>query len=512
MSMLSVENLSHMFGDKMLFQKIGFRLLRGEHAGLVGSNGAGKSTLLRILAGELLPDQGKVEWHPHANIGYLQQHVDLQAGTTIRQFLQGAFARLYEIEAAMQELAEQMASSSEDTEQQLIQYGELLNQLEHSGFYALEAKIEEVAAGLGIMELGMDRDVEKLSGGQRTKLLLGRLLLQEPHVLLLDEPTNYLDAPHIEWLTGYLKGYEHAYLVVSHDERFLNKVTATIFHLDHQTIKRYTGNYSAFLASYEQSRLQLMQAYNRQQREVARLESFIQKNRNRKAKQAKSREKVLQKMERMDKPAPGPRPRFSFAVFSEPSSRILEARQLQIGYTEPLFAPVDLRVMRGDKIAITGHNGIGKSTMLKTLLGLLQPYSGTMQLGEGVKAAYFAQESPASAQTALERLGELRPDLTNKAIRQALAMSGLTDKHIRQPLCALSGGEQAKVRLCELMLTESNVLVLDEPTNHLDTSSKEAFKEALCSYKGTVLLVSHEPEFYEEWVTNIWQIQDWMTK
>ncbi|WP_438804184.1 ABC-F family ATP-binding cassette domain-containing protein [Paenibacillus oleatilyticus] len=314
---------------------------------------------------------------------------------------------------------------------------------------------------------------------------------------------------HIEWLTGYLKRYEQAYLVVSHDEAFLNEITTTIFHLEHQTIKRYAGNYAAFVKSYELNRLQWQDAYERQQKEIDRLESFIQKNRNRKAKQAKSREKALERMERIEKPTSGPRPRYSFHVHVEPVNRIMEAKHLQFGYAEPLAVPVNLQLKRGEKVAVIGYNGIGKSTMLKTMLGLLPPVSGTVQLGERVTPAYFAQEQLPSDETALERLWSLRPDKTQKEIRQTLGMAGLTEKHIRQRLSSLSGGEQAKVRLCELMLTDSNLLVLDEPTNHLDVRAKEAFKEALKEYKGTILLVSHEPEFYEDWITQVWRLQDW---
>ncbi|MBU5444419.1 ABC-F family ATP-binding cassette domain-containing protein [Paenibacillus sp. MSJ-34] len=508
MSMLTVDNVTHMFGDKTIFRNISFRLLRGEHAGLVGSNGAGKSTLLRILAGETLPDAGNVEWHPHSKVGYLQQHIELRAGTTMRQYLQSAFAHLYEIEQSMLLAAEKMAAG-EHAERWIAQFGELQSMLEQADFYRLDAKMEEVAAGLGMIEIGLDRDVAELSGGQRTKLLLGKLLLEEPHVLLLDEPTNYLDDKHIEWLTTYLKSYEHAYMVVSHDERFLNEITTAIYHLEHQSLKRYTGNYKSFLRNYEQSRQQLQEAYERQQKEIVRLESFIQKNKVRKAKQAKSREKALERIERIDRPTSAPQPRFAFRVHAAPVSRIVEARNIRIGYTEPLFGPIDVQVNRGDKIAVVGYNGIGKSTMLKTLLGLMEPLSGTVQLGERVKPAYFAQEDMASSATALEQVWSLRPDLTQRQIRQNLAMSGLTDKHIRQPLHSLSGGEQAKVRLCELMLTDSNVLVLDEPTNHLDVRAKAALRQALIDYEGTILLVSHEPEFYADWVTQVWKIEDW---
>lgn len=512
MSILNVEQVTHSYGDKTIFQHITFRLVRGEHAGLVGSNGAGKSTLLRVLAGELIPDAGRIDWMPQVKVGYLQQHADLMPGTTILQYMQSAFAHLYDIEKAMMEAAEHMTDADDRLEHWLTRYGELQNKLEQSGFYSLNAKIEEVAAGLGIVKLGLDRDVGQLSGGQRTKLLLGRLLLEEPDVLLLDEPTNYLDDSHIDWLIGYLKNYEQAYMVISHDERFLNEITTTIYHLEHRTIQRYTGNYAAFLASYEQSKQQRHDAYIRQQKDIDRLELFIQKNRNRKAKQAKSREKVLNKMERIEKPTHAPRPRFIFPVHTDPVTRVMEASRVQVGYTEPLLAPLDLQIRRGDKIAIVGVNGVGKSTLLKTLLGHIQPISGTVQWGERVTTAYFAQEELASELTPLELLWSFRPDMTQKEIRQTLARSGLSEQHIRQRLSSLSGGEQAKVRLCRLMLTSGNVLVLDEPTNHLDTRAKEAFKQSLQQYEGTILLVSHEPNFYADWVTGVWNVQEWSRK
>lgn len=509
MSILNVQNVTHMYGDHINFQHINFRLLQGEHAGLVGGNGAGKSTLLRLLSGQLLPDAGKLEWMPQVKIGFLQQHLDLQPGTTILQYLQGAFAHLYKIEAHMVQLAEQMSLPHAPLEPLLARYGDMQSTLDHADFYQLHSKIEEVAAGLGISELGMERDISKLSGGQRTKLLLGKLLLEEPHVLLLDEPTNYLDDIHIEWLIHYLKSYKHAYLVVSHDEHFLNEVTQVIFHLEHKTIVRYTGNYASFLKSCELSKEQLQYAYNKQQQEINRLEKFIDKNRIRKAKQAKSREKTLERMERIERPTRAVQPHFTFDVHRQPANQVIQARQLQIGYIEALFPPIQLQVKRGEKIAIIGYNGIGKSTLLKTLLGYITPLGGTVQFGEHVQPAYFAQEEFSSMETPLERIHTLRPDMVQKELRRSLSMFGLTDQHIRQPLRALSGGEQAKVRLCAMMLTPNNVLILDEPTSHLDVLAKKTFQEALSQYAGTVLLVSHEPAFYQDWVTQIWRVEDW---
>ncbi|WOA57965.1 ABC-F family ATP-binding cassette domain-containing protein [Bacillus mycoides] len=476
MSILTVENVSHSYGEKTILYNACFRLLKGEHVGLVGKNGIGKSTLLRLLTGELIHDDGNIEWFPHVKIGFLQQHIDLQEGITIEEYLQSAFSNLYELERDMLKLTEEMAGAGE-VAKLLVRYGELQTILENSNFYQIHTEIEEVATGLGLFEIGLEKDVSKLSGGQRTKLLLGKLLLEKADVLLLDEPTNYLDTAHIEWLQSYLQMYEKAYIIISHDEIFLNNITNVIYHLEERKVKRYAGDYETFLQSYQLQRKQLQAAYAKQQKEIAHLEGFIQKNKIRKAKQAKSREKVLEKM--------------------------------KIGYGEPLFPELDFQVKKGEKIAIIGHNGIGKTTMLKTLLGQIKPLGGSVSVGERVKPAYFAQEEFSSEITALERVWAGRPDMTRKEIRQALAKCGLKEEHVLKPIQLLSGGEQTKVRLCELIVTKSNVLILDEPTNHLDTETKTDLQEALKQYKGTVLIVSHEPSFYEAWITKIWNIEKW---
>ncbi|KFN03769.1 ABC transporter ATP-binding protein [Bacillus clarus] len=508
MSILTVENLRHSYGEKTILYNACFRLLKGEHVGLVGRNGVGKSTLLRLLTGEMIHDDGIVEWFPRVKIGFLQQHADLQEGVTIEDYLQSAFSDLYTIEREMLEITEEMAKTNE-LEKLLVQYGELQSILESSNFYQIHTEIEEVVGGLGLIELGMEKDVSKLSGGQRTKLLLGKLLLEKADVLLLDEPTNYLDAVHIEWLQTYLKMYENAYIVISHDEVFLNNITNGIYHLEEQIIKRYSGNYEQFLQSYQLQKKQLQLAYTKQQKEITHLESFIRKNKVRKAKQAKSREKVLEKMKKVGKPNDVSRACFDFQVHIEPVSRILQAEKIQIGYKEPFFPEINLQVKKGEKIAIVGHNGIGKTTILKTLLGKIKPLNGSVYIGERVKPAYFAQEEFATEITAVERIWSGRPDMTRKEIRQALAKCGLKEEHILKPSHSLSGGEQTKVRLCELIVSKSNVLVLDEPTNHLDIETKEALQEALNRYKGTILIVSHEPSFYEKWITKIWNIEEW---
>ncbi|KNE22432.1 ABC-F family ATP-binding cassette domain-containing protein [Virgibacillus pantothenticus] len=513
MSILDVQNLSHSFGDKMVLKDISFRLLKGEHIGLVGPNGAGKSTLFHILTGDVIPDEGQVNWHPKVQVGNLEQHIQLTTGQSIRKFLQGAFQDLFRAEEEMLAITEKMAQMQTKELQQLLQqYSQLQTKLGQHDFYRIPAKVEEVAAGLGISQLGLETDVSQLSGGQRTKLLLAKLLLEQPDVLLLDEPTNYLDTAHIEWLTTYLQMYPNAFMLITHDTSFLTDVAQIIYHLEHKRLTRYPGNYKQFLQAYEMRRRQIHLEYQKQQEEIIKLEGYIQKNKARAstAKQAKSREKKLNKMERIEKPSHNPKPIFSFTVTTQPANIVLQATNLTIGYDKPLFTNVNVKLQRGEKIALAGHNGIGKTTTLKTLLGRLQAISGNISLGDRLLPAYFEQEMPAIGKhTALEEIWSAYPELTQKEVRQTLARCGLRSEHIFQELSSLSGGEQTKVRLCKLMLADSNFLILDEPTNHLDIATKNALKEALENYTGTLILVSHERYFYQDWITRVWNMEEW---
>ncbi|MGP4081797.1 ABC-F family ATP-binding cassette domain-containing protein [Pseudalkalibacillus sp. R45] len=514
MSILHVNGLTHGFGDRTLFNQIEFRLLKGEHVGLVGANGSGKSTLLNLLIGKLVPDGGDIDRHPGIEIGYLEQHPDFKKGETIKAYLQGAFARLYELEKEMMSITERLSDpKNNNLEKDLERLGKIQDTLEAHQFYTIDATIEEVAAGLGITALGMTTETEQLSGGQRTKLMLAKLLLRQPDVLLMDEPTNYLDDVHITWLQKYLSDYPNAFILISHDTSFMNAVVTVIHHLEHTKLTRYVGDYHAFTEAYELRKRQTYQAFVRQQREIDKLEDYIRRNKARAstAKQAKSREKKLEKIERIEKPSNLPVPRFNFDVCREPNQEVVIANELQVGYERPLFSGIDLTIKKNRKIAITGYNGIGKSTTIKSLLGFIEPLGGEVKLGSFVRPVYFEQEITLPIkESALQYVWSRFPLMQEKDVRKRLARSGLKNEHIYQPMNTLSGGEQTKVRLCVLMMQESNFLVLDEPTNHLDVRAKEALKEALRKYKGTLLIVSHEPEFYEEWVTDIWNVEDWV--
>lgn len=516
MSVLNVEHVTHGFGARTILEDASFRLLKGEHVGLIGANGEGKSTFLNIITGQLQPDQGKVSWSNRVTAGYLDQHTILKKGMTIREVLRTAFDEMFKLEAEMIAGYDKMGDiAPEELDKLMADVGEIQDILDHNSFYMIDAKIEEIANGLGLREVGLDKEVSDLSGGQRTKVLLTKLLLQNPTILILDEPTNYLDVEHIQWLTNYLKNYENAFILVSHDIPFLNSVVNVIYHVENATLARYTGDYEQFQAMHSMRKKQESAAFERQQQEIDRLEDFIARNKARVATRgmANSRQKRLDKMEVLEKPREKPKPHFRFKEARTPSRFVIEAKHLVLGYDEPLTKPVNITLERGQKVAIRGVNGLGKTTLLKTLLGQIPAISGKIELGEFLMPGYFEQESTrGNDKTALEDVWEEYPGLTNYEVRAALASCGLTNEHITSKMMVLSGGEAAKVRLCKVMQQKINLLVLDEPTNHLDIEAKEELKQALQEFKGTILLVSHEPEFYQDWVTDVWNIEGWTTK
>lgn len=516
MSILNVEHLTHGFGDRAIFQDVSFRLLKGEHIGLIGANGEGKSTFMNIITGKLIPDEGKIEWAKNVRVGYLDQHTALAKGMTIRDALAGAFDFLFEMEARMNEICEQMGDASEE---ELTAYMEELGTIQElltaHDFYLIDSKIEEVARALGLLELGLDKDVTDLSGGQRTKVLLAKLLLEKPDILLLDEPTNYLDAEHIAWLNRYLNEYENAFILISHDIPFLNSVINLIYHMDNQQLNRYPGDYDKFQEVYAMKKAQLTAAYQKQQKEIADLKDFVARNKARVSTRnmAMSRQKKLDKMDKIELAAEKPKPEFHFKEARTPGRYIFQTQDLVIGYEEPLSSPLTLEMERGSKIVLTGANGIGKTTLLKSILGLIPPLSGSVALGDYLSIGYFEQEMDQGiTTTCIEEIWKEFPGFTQYEVRSALAKCGLTTKHIESLVRVLSGGEQAKVRLCKLINQETNVLLLDEPTNHLDVEAKAELKRALTEYRGSILMVCHEPEFYQGLATDVWDCTKWTTR
>jgi ATPase subunit of ABC transporter with duplicated ATPase domains len=482
----------------------------GEHIALVGANGAGKSTFLKLISGTLLPDEGSIDRHADLTIGMIEQYQHFKESDTVYSVMQSAFQDLFDAEKKMNDLAGRMAKP-DVPDAVLDTYGRLQDKLISHDFYTVDARIKEMADGLGLTAIGLHTPVKRMSGGQITKLCLARLLLEAPNMLLLDEPTNYLDTGHIDWLTSYLKAYPHAFVVVSHDTKFLNGIADFVCHLENRDLVRYVGDYDEFLRQHEARREQQQIAFRQQQHEIRKLETYIQKNKARAAtaKQAKSREKQLKKIERIQPPGKIRKPRFQFKVSQEPVRLIFSMEQVRIGYEEPLLPPVDFRLKRGEKVAITGHNGIGKTTFLKTMLGMLPPLSGYVQQGDRVLPGYFAQQSDRPDKTPLDWMMDRFPDTPQQVLRTHLAQCGVFAEHMHRPMATLSGGEETKVRLSWLMMKTSNVLILDEPTNHLDTEAKQALRSALADYEGTVVLVSHERTFYESWVTKTWDIESW---
>ena len=516
MSILTVEHLTHGFGDRAIFSDVSFRLLRGEHIGLVGANGEGKSTFFNIVTGHLTPDEGKIEWAKNVRIGYLDQHTVLEKGMTIRDVLKSAFAWLFELEQKMNDICDQLGSASEDEmESMMEELGTIQDTLTMHDFYIIDAKVEEVARALGLLDIGLEKDVTDLSGGQRTKVLLGKLLLEKPDILLLDEPTNYLDEEHIAWLKRYLQEYESAFILISHDIPFLNDVVNNIYHMENQALDRYVGDYTHFEEVYAVKKAQLEAAYRRQQQEISELKDFVARNKARVATRnmAMSRQKKLDKMEVIELAAERPKPQFHFKYGKTPGRFLFETKDLVIGYDEPLSKPITVSMERGQKIALVGANGIGKTTLLKSILGLIPALEGTCELGENLQIGYFEQEvKGVNTNTCIEELWQEFPSFTQYEVRSALAKCGLTTKHIESQVRVLSGGEQAKVRLCKLINRETNILLLDEPTNHLDVDAKDSLKQALTEYRGSVLLICHEPEFYRDIVSEVWDCTKWTTK
>ena len=516
MSILNVEHLTHGFGDRAIFADVSFRLLKGEHIGLVGANGEGKSTFMSIVTGKLMPDEGKVEWAKNVRAGYLDQHAVLEKGMTIQEVLKSAFDPLLQKEQRMNEICDLLGSADEEEMNALMEeLGTIQDELTLHDFYVIDSKVEEVARALGLLDLGLDRDVTDLSGAQRTKVLLGKLLLEKPDILLLDEPTNYLDEEHIAWLKRYLLDYENAFILISHDIPFLNEVVNIIYHMENQELNRYVGDYDHFQEVYAVKKAQLEAAYRRQQQEISELKDFVARNKARVSTRnmAMSRQKKLDKMDVIELAAEKPKPEFNFRYGRTPGKMLFETHDLVIGYDEPLSRPLNFTMERGQKITLVGTNGIGKTTLLKSILGLIPALKGSCERGENLELGYFEQEVKGDNKTTcIEELWQEFPSYTQYEIRSALAKCGLTTKHIESQVRVLSGGEQAKVRLCKLVNRDTNVLLLDEPTNHLDVDAKDALKSALKEYRGSILLICHEPEFYQDVVNEVWDMSKWTTK
>ncbi len=515
MSVLSINGLTHMYDSKVLFEDAELKINNGEHAGIVGLNGAGKSTFMNIIAGRVMQDAGEVKWLSGIRWGYLDQHATVDKSLSVMEYLKGAFDHLFALNERLEKLYEEMSEVGDDMDRldTLINRSAKMNEeLERSGFYDIEATIKKVANGLGIHIFGYDTLVGTLSGGQRAKLMLAKLLLEKLDVMLLDEPTNFLDIEHIDWLTKYLNEFEGTFLLVSHDTKFLNDTCKLIINVENGEIRRYSGNYNSFVEQHEMNSKQYAEAYERQQREIKKMEEYIAKNKARAATagMANSRKKMLDRIDVMNKPVTFEDAEFSFPYVMLHTNDMLVVKDLKIGYERQLLPPINIHMKSDTKLWIRGTNGIGKSTLIKTLLGIVPKLGGETHFHVNSKIGYLEQDLnfKDTDYTGITYLNEIFPKMGQKECRNQLARVGIKKEMSTKPVSLLSGGEQVRIKLCVMMQRDSNILILDEPTNHLDVKAKDSLKESLKSYQGAIILVSHEQEFAEGLVTDVFDIED----
>ena len=509
---LSCSNITKSFGDKHILKQVSFHLEDHEKAAIVGINGAGKTTLLKIMIGELAADEGVVALSKGTTIGYLAQHQDLDSENTIYEALLEVKRPVIEMEERIRSLELKMHSASGDAlEAMLAEYSRLNHAFELADGYAYKSEVTGVLKGLGFSEDEFTKPINTLSGGQKTRVSLGKLLLTKPDVLLLDEPTNHLDMESIAWLETYLKSYAGSVIIVAHDRYFLDRVVTKIVELDNGIGTMFSGNYSAYSDKKAMLRDAKIRAYLNQQQEIRHQEAVIAKlksfNREKSIRRAESREKMLDKIERVEKPVDIDD---SMDIRLEPDvisgNDVLTVRELSKSFdAQPLFSHVDFDIRRGERVAIIGNNGTGKTTLLKIINGLLEADSGEIRLGSKVHIGYYDQEHQVlhMDKTLFEEIQDTYPDMNNTQIRNTLASFLFTGDDVFKLIRDLSGGERGRVSLAKLMLSDANFLLLDEPTNHLDITSKEILESALCRYTGTVLYVSHDRYFINRTATRI---------
>ncbi|MBM7544449.1 ATPase subunit of ABC transporter with duplicated ATPase domains [Weissella beninensis] len=501
MALLEVKDLSMSYAEKQLYSEASFQLNKGEHMGIVGQNGAGKSTLIKILTGKVLPLNGQILWQKNLKVGYLDQYADIPTGMNLITFLHTAFNHLYDLERQMTEYYSEYAQNLD--ERLLQRAGKIQEQLDSANFYELDTEIERIISGLGLEAIGRDHMISEMSGGQRSKIILAKLLLENDDVIILDEPTNYLDTNHIEWLIEFLQSFAGAAIIISHDYDFLEQVTNTIADIAFGKITKYRGSFQQAMRQKTEKRDAQMRAFEKQQVEITKAQKFIAKNKaGSKSNQAKSREKMLAKMDIVTPPDEKLRASFNFPYLNSGSQNALTVKNLSVGYVTPLLMPVTFSMSHGQKIVFKGFNGVGKSTLIKSILGIIKPLTGESTFSPSVKVNYFSQDLVWENEqaTPLAIMQNAYPLLEPKTIRTRLGAVGINASNAVKPIGLLSGGEQTKVKLALMELTQANFLILDEPTNHLDDDTKKGLKEALQKFSGNLILVSHEASFYQGWI------------
>lgn len=499
--MIELKNVSHFFADKILYSDVNLKINSRDKIGLVGPNGAGKSTLIDIITGRISCSEGQIITHPKMQIGHLDQHIALDENMQIADYLKTAFSELFDEEKKYLTLLDS-AGTAENPDKILNKANQILEHLLAKDFYNIDQEIAHVLKGVGLSSLNLSAPIKTLSGGQRAKLILCKLLLQKPDVLVLDEPTNHLDRGHIDWLANYLKNYEKAVLVVSHNTDFLNQVCTSIWSIEFSGIHSYSGNYQAFLRLHDERVQRQEKIHQAQEKKIKVLSDFIARNsaRTSTARMAQSKKKQLEKIVLVTELKETLDPEYTFKFHPVKVTKVLEAQDFLVGYEKALFPAINLYLNLGEKISITGFNGVGKSTLLKSILGIIPSISGTKFLEEKLKIGYFEQNIswPNPSFTALEEIMQEFTDISEKEARRHLAKAGLSAQQLKQPIKTLSGGEQVKLKLCKFMMDSYNFLVLDEPTNHLDVKAKNALANAINNFAGSVIFVTHEKNFAEK--------------
>lgn len=518
MILLQLNDISKSFDGEDIFTRVNFEVKTGERIGVVGRNGAGKSTLMKIIAGVEDYDSGHISKIKNLRMGYLTQQMTLNSSASVFEEMSKPFEHLKKMELLIREETNWLADHasnyySEEYQQHMERYESLTNQFEQLDGYQYESKIKTVLHGLNFNEDDFDKPINDFSGGQKTRLSLAQMLLNEPDLLLLDEPTNHLDLETTKWLEDYLKYFKGAIVIISHDRYFLDKIVTQIYDVALGDVKRYVGNYEQFIEQRHKYYESRMQEYERQQDEIKRLETFVEKNITRASTSgmAKSRRKTLEKMERIDKPMLDARSaNIQFGFNRNTGNDVMNIRNLKIGYDSPITSPINIEVSKGDHIAIIGPNGVGKTTLIKTIARRQKQLEGEITFGANLQIGYYDQKQAEfkSNKTIIDYVWDQYPTMNEKDIRAILGRFLFVQDDVKKVINDLSGGEKARLQLALLMLQRDNVLILDEPTNHLDIDSKEMLEQALKDFEGTILFVSHDRYFINQLANKVFDLNN----
>lgn len=516
MILLQINKLEKSYDGEVIFSDVDFEVKTGERIAIVGRNGAGKTTLMKIIADVESYDEGNISKGKQVTMGYLTQQMTLDSNDSVMNEMKKPFKDVINIEDKMKTLTDWLSIHADEYDQdiykeKLSQYEALSNQYELMDGYNYESKIKTVLTGLDFKESDFDRQIQSFSGGQKTRLSMAQMLLSEPDLLLLDEPTNHLDMETTEWLENYLTHFKGAIVIISHDRYFLDKIVNQVYDVALGSVKKYVGNYSKFLKERDAHYEKVMAEYERQQSEIKKLETFVEKNITRASTSgmAKSRRKVLERMERIEKPRLDAKSaQINFEINRATGEDVLKVQNLDIGYSKSITPPINLEVKRHDRIAIIGPNGIGKSTLIKTIAQKIPALGGNIVYGSNIQIGYYDQKQAefTSNMTILDYVWNQYAHMPEKDIRTILGRFLFTQEEVKKVINDLSGGEKARLQLALLMLEKNNVLILDEPTNHLDIDSKEMLEQALQNFEGTLLFVSHDRYFINELANNIFHI------